>query len=190
MKTNREVQIAIIRSRRKTLALQIKEDGSVLVRAPYWMSNGEISRFVKDKKDWIRKHLDNLQNQDKQTPLQMISQEELDSLCKKAMKVIPEKAAYFAPIVGTDYGKITIRRQRTRWGSCSDKGNLSFNCLLMKVPERVLDYVVVHELCHRLEMNHSPRFWANVERVLPDYKASEKWLKENGKALIRVAHKS
>ena len=86
--------------------------------------------------------------------------------------------------VGVTYGRITIRNQRTRWGSCSAKGNLNFNCLLMKAPPEVLDYVVVHELCHRLEMNHSPRFWAQVERVLPDYKVSRKWLREHGNELM------
>ena len=89
-----------------------------------------------------------------------------------------------APLVGVSYGGITIRAQKTRWGSCSSKGNLNFNCLLLLAPAEVLDYVVVHELCHRREMNHSPKFWAEVERVLPDYDARRKWLKENGPGLI------
>lgn len=87
---------------------------------------------------------------------------------------------YFARQVGVDYGRITIRNQKTRWGSCSSKGNLNFNCLLMLAPAEILDYVVVHELCHRKEMNHSKAFWAEVEKVLPDYRESVKWLKEKG----------
>ena len=79
---------------------------------------------------------------------------------------------------------ITIRNQKTRWGSCSSKGNLNFNCLLMLTPPEVIDYVVVHELCHRKEMNHSGAFWAEVEKVLPDYKEQVKWLKENGGQII------
>ena len=98
--------------------------------------------------------------------------------------MIPERVSYFAPQVGVTYGNITIRSQRTRWGSCSSKGNLNFNCLLMLVPREVLDYVVVHELCHRKEVNHSPRFWAEVERILPDYKIRQTWLKDNGSQLI------
>ena len=83
-----------------------------------------------------------------------------------------------------DYGRITIRAQRTRWGSCSAQGNLNFNCLLMLTPDNVMEYVVVHELCHRKEMNHSARFWSEVEKILPDYRRSRQWLKDNGGGLI------
>ena len=76
------------------------------------------------------------------------------------------------------YGRITIRAQRSRWGSCSSKGNLNFNCLLMLTPSEIRDYVVVHELCHRIELNHSAYFWAEVARILPDYKECRKWLIE------------
>ena len=92
--------------------------------------------------------------------------------------------ARFAPQVGVSYGRITIRSQRTRWGSCSARGNLNFNCLLMLCPEEVRDYVVVHELCHRKQLNHSPQFWAEVAAILPDAARHRKWLKENGGALI------
>lgn len=98
--------------------------------------------------------------------------------------MLPEITAHFAPLVGVDYGRITIRAQRTRWGSCSAQGNLNFNCLLMLTPDDVIEYVVVHELCHRKEMNHSARFLAEVERVLPQYRESRRWLKEHGGGLI------
>ena len=97
-----------------------------------------------------------------------------------AKKVIPEKVAYYARLMNVTYGRISIRKQKTRWGSCSNKGNLNFNCLLMMMPPEVLDYVIVHELSHRLEMNHSKRFWAQVEKVIPDYKTQKTWLKEHG----------
>ena len=93
--------------------------------------------------------------------------------------------AYFAKQIGATYGRITIRNQKTRWGSCSSKGNLNFNCLLMLAPSEVIDYVVVHELCHRKEMNHSKAFWSEVEKVLPDYKAHVKWLKDEGGNIMR-----
>ena len=101
-----------------------------------------------------------------------------------AKQVIPEKVAYYARIMGVTYGRISIRKQKTRWGSCSREGNLNFNCLLMMTPPEVLDYVVVHELSHRLEMNHSARFWAQVEKVMPDYRVPRKWLKEHGGKLM------
>ena len=101
------------------------------------------------------------------------------------MKYIPERVAYYAPIAGVSYGRITIRNQKSRWGSCSAKGNLNFNCLLMLTPPEVIDSVVVHELCHRKEMNHSRRFYDEVLRVYPDYHIWNKWLKENGAAIMR-----
>ena len=103
---------------------------------------------------------------------------------RRALEVIPARVAYYAPLVGVDYRRITIRNQKTRWGSCSSEGNLNFNCLLMLALPQAMDYVVVHELCHRLEMNHSKRFWAHVARVCPDYRAQIKWFRENGGALM------
>ena len=105
-------------------------------------------------------------------------------LADKALEVIPTRVEYFANIMGVTYGNITIRNQKTRWGSCSSKGNLNFNCLLMLAPSEILDYVVVHELCHRKQMNHSKAFWLEVEKVLPDYKESIEWLKEEGCQLM------
>lgn len=137
-----------------------------------------------EKADWIEKHISNIREKNKekqnQSGLQKITMEEIRILADKALEVIPKRVEYFAAKMGVTYGRITIRNQKTRWGSCSAKGNLNFNCLLMKTPPEVIDYVVVHELCHRKEMNHSLRFWAEVEKVLPNYKESKGWLKENG----------
>lgn len=180
-----DIQIEIVRSRRKTMALEITPECQVTVRAPFGVPDAEIRRFVREKSGWLLEHLAVMeQKAGELRKIRRLSEEELEELADRACKVIPERVAYFAPRVGVTYGIITIRNQKTRWGSCSAKGNLNFNCLLMLAPAEVLDYVVVHELCHRKEMNHSPRFWAEVERVLPDYRKREKWLKENGKRLM------
>lgn len=168
----------LIRSDRKSIGIQITADG-VVVRAPKRLSAAEIDRFVQSKRNWIEGHLSKLP-----APHPKFTQTEIEALAQKALTVIPDRVRHFAPIVGVTYGRITIRNQRSRWGSCSGKGNLNFNCLLMLTPSHVVDYVVVHELCHRLEMNHSPKFWAQVERVLPDYQKSRDWLREHEKELI------
>lgn len=171
------------------MSLEITPKGEVLVRAPNRLPEREIQRFVTEKADWISKHLENVQkNLVEAEPQPLLTMEEVRKLADEALEVIPQRVAYFAPMVGVTVGRITIRNQKTKWGSCSSKGNLNFNCLLMLAPREVLDYVVVHELCHRLEMNHSPRFWAEVERVLPDYRASKQWLKEHGGSLMARMH--
>ena len=172
------ISYKLIRSDRRSIGIQITQEG-VVVRAPKRMSDAEIDRFVQSKRDWIETHLAKVP-----TAQPKFSGEEIHRLADEALKRIPERVRHFAPLVGVTYGGITIRNQHTRWGSCSSKGNLNFNCLLMLTPDHVIDYVVVHELCHRLEMNHSARFWAQVERVLPDYRESLQWLKEHGQELI------
>lgn len=173
----------VIRSARRTIAIQIKS-GRVIVRAPLRMSKAEIERFVASKADWINKHLE-ASKQRQSVPVQTFTTAEIQQLADAALHDIPQRVRKYAAIIGVTVGRITIRNQKTRWGSCSSKGNLNFNCLLMLCPEEIRDYVVVHELCHRKELNHSPRFWNEVARVMPDYAVSRKWLKDKGSALIR-----
>lgn len=178
------MEYRIIRSRRKSLGLEITIDG-LLVRAPMHTSNSDINEFISKHKQWIEKNLAKIEEKKKVIDaLVPLSQEEVQELADKALEVIPKRVEYYAPIVGVDYGRITIRNQRTRWGSCSQKGNLNFNCLLMLTPPEVIDSVVVHELCHRKEMNHSKRFYEHVLRVYPDYWKWDKWLKENGTIIM------
>ena len=186
------MEYELIRSKRKTMAIEIKSDGRVIVRAPMRMPKREIERFVCEKSDWIRVHRAKVlarQAQEQANPVSALTDAQLRGLKKRASVVIPERVAYFAPLVGVTYGNITIRSQKTRWGSCSAKGNLNFNCLLLLAPPEVLDYVVVHELCHRKQMNHSPRFWAEVARVMPGYKTQVRWLRENGGRLMLLIRK-
>ena len=99
---------------------------------------------------------------------------------KRAAEAIRARCSHYAPLMGVSYGTITSREQKTRWGSCSAKGNLNFNWKLVLMPPEILDYVVVHELAHRLQMNHSAAFWAEVGKILPDYRERRQWLKVNG----------
>ena len=168
----------LIRSCRRTVAIQVTKDG-VIVRAPFKMPTAAIQAFVKSKQSWIEKALAS------QCPrLPAFTQAELDEMTRQAKQDLPPRAMRYARLLGVRYGRITVRHQKTRWGSCSSKQNLNFNCLLMCAPEAVRDYVVVHELCHLLEMNHSRRFWALVEQTLPDYRQSRQWLRNQGKSLI------
>ena len=172
----------LIRSRRKTLSVEVGKRG-IIVRAPLHVSDAEIRSFVAGHENWIRKHAEEYEKkagEPEKSPADRLSPQDLRSLADQALTVIPERVAYYAPKVGVTYGRITIRNQRTRWGSCSAKGNLNFNCLLMLAPPQVLDSVIVHELCHRIEMNHSGRFYEEVLRVFPDYWKWNKWLKEHG----------
>lgn len=150
-----------------------------------------LLRKKREKEAWIHKHMELMKQKMAQydaLEVERLSNAEIQELADKAQMMIPERVEHFAKLIGVDYGRITIRNQKTRWGSCSSKGNLNFNCLLMLTPPDVLDYVVVHELCHRKEMNHSKAFWSEVEKVLPDYKELVRWLKEEGSHIAQLSH--
>ena len=176
----------LIRSDRKTMCAQIK-GGKLIIRAPLRATNEEINSFMLQNKKWIETHLAKAQKrQEAIGEIHKLTPEEIRALANRAAEVIPQRVAHYAPLIGVTYGRITIRSQRSKWGSCSSKGNLNFNCLLMLTPPDVLDSVVVHELCHRKEMNHSEKFYAEVLRVFPDYWAQDRWLKENGDILMTM----
>lgn len=165
-----------IRSRRKTIAIQIDREGQVIVRTPYGITKRQVEEFLDEKKDWI---LQTRQRVEKRKTEQIpISEEVRREGIERAKRIFPERTAYFAKRMGVDYGRITIREQKTRWGSCSSKGNLNFNWKLVLLDPELLDYVVVHELAHRREMNHSAAFWKVVEAELPDYRERRRRLKE------------
>ncbi len=176
----------IIRSKRKSYGISVAPGGKVTVRMPLRGSERFAVSMVEEKRDWIVKNYLKMQavspkpSQKEKTPYER----RLEAPYRQAAKeYIPKRVAYYAELLDVTYATISIRDQKTRWGSCSSKGNLSFSWRLILAPPKVLDYVVVHELCHRKEMNHSPRFWALVESIIPDYKIHRKWLKENGEKL-------
>ena len=177
----------LIRARRKTLSIRITQEGNLEIRAPLGMPKGEIEAFLKEKAQWIETHRAKVLAEYTQGQEAPLGEEEILTLAEQMRQRLPEKLNRHAASMGVTFGRVTIRCQQTRWGSCSSRGNLNFNCLLMLAPEEVLDYVVVHELAHRKQMNHSALFWREVERECPDYKKSLRWLKDRGGALLSRA---
>lgn len=179
-----DFECRIIRSNRKSIGLEVNSVGLV-VRAPLQATDAEINEFILKQKNWIERSLERVANaqKDKENNTQLTT-DEIRDLANKALEYIPERVKYYASKIGVSYGRITIRNQRSKWGSCSAKGNLNFNCLLMLTPPEVIDSVVVHELCHRKEMNHSEKFYSEVLRVFPEYWKWDKWLKANGTAIM------
>lgn len=174
-----QISYSLIRSKRKTIAIQIV-GGGVLVRAPLKLSERAIREFVESKHAWIEKHLAK-----QASALPAFTQEQCREIAGQAARQIPPRVELLAKRMGISYGRISLRWQKTRWGSCSSKGNLNFNRLLVLTPPQVQDYVIIHELCHRKEMNHSPAFWALVMQAMPDYPRWKHWLKTEGSQLIR-----
>lgn len=176
------LSVLLVRSSRKTLAVQIRADGTVIARAPLRMPKERILGFLSEKASWICMQQGKMQERERmrqQACIHLDAKQEKE-LRAQAKSVLAQRVGYFARQIGVTYGKITVRDQKTRWGSCSQAGNLNFNFRLILAPPEVLDYVVVHELCHRRQMNHSAQFWQEVAQVLPDYRARKAWLTENG----------
>ena len=210
----------IIRSRRRTIALIVQTDGSLLVRAPNRATRRQINAMVLQHAEWIAKKQARV-SEFAITPRQFIEGErfpflgesyslklvaaekpliELNGnfhLAKSALgqaeqifekwyrqqarSVFTERVDFYAGEFGFKYAKLKLSSARTRWGSCSAKGNINLTWRLVMAPLEIIDYVVVHELSHLREHNHSKAFWLQVEATLPDYKSRRKWLKENGR---------
>lgn len=176
-----EITYVIQKSRRRSISVSVMKDNRVLVKAPYGTTEHTVQEFLLSKKGWITKHLEKQnREEEKAESLGLLSADEIKQIKKQARRVIPQRVEYWANKIGVTYGRIAIRLQSSRWGSCSVDGNLNFNCLLVLMPPEILDSVVVHELCHRRHMNHSKEFYAEIDRVFPDYKRCNKWLKDNG----------
>lgn len=180
-----EYNVEVRRSKRKSATIKITADMQIVVFVPLYVSDNEIERLVISKSKWIDEHMLKVQSTiDERSKLEKITFEQVKEFADQAVEYIPKRVKYYAEKENFVYNKITIKNLVSRWGSCSTKGNLNFNCLLMLTPDYVIDYIVVHELCHLREMNHSEKFWAEVEKIMPDYQRAELWLKQNGGNLI------
>lgn len=183
-----ELPYEVVYSRRKTCAVSISAEGKITLRLPLRTSEAQVRHLLLDKQHWIITHYLEAVKRAKNRPVSNLTDTQRAALEKRyitaAKEYFPKRVACFAPLTGGTYTRITIRDQKTRWGSCSAKGTLSFNWRLMLAPPAVLDYVVVHELCHLTHMDHSKAFWSLVESICPDYRTHRKWLKDHGQELI------
>ena len=166
----------LIRSRRRTLALEITRDCRVLVRAPLRLSQAKIDAFVESHTVWIQAHLEQQRQRMASAPPPP-TEADITALKAKARAILPGKVAYWSEKMGIRPTGLKITAARKRYGSCSGKNSLCFSCFLMDCPEEAIDLVVVHELCHIREKNHGPRFYALLGQYLPDYKERKKLLR-------------
>lgn len=172
------LEYELVRSKRKTLALYVRRDGRLEVRAPLRTSKSYIDDFVIKKRDWIESTRSKLQARQTAKQVIRLTAKEESGYKKQAKACLQAKCAYFSQIMGLRPSEVKINGAKTRWGSCNRKGGINFTYRLLFVPEELVDYVVVHELAHLKEMNHSDRFWSVVEWTMPDYKTRRRLLRE------------
>ena len=165
----------VIRSDRRTVALEVTREGRVLVRAPRRMTQKDIDSFVGKHQDWLNTHLAKQKTWQAAHPEP--TKQEQQAMLEQAKAILPERVDHYAKIMGLQPSGITITGARTRFGSCSPKNRLCFSWRLMAYPEEAIDYVVVHELAHIVHRNHGPEFHALVERILPDHRKRRDLLK-------------
>ena len=172
------VEYTLIRSSRRTLGLEITADLRIVVRAPRRCSQRQITDFVARHEDWIRDHLAIQQRRAVAAAARAVTPEQEAELRLQAKEYIPQRVAYYAPLVGVTPTGIKITSAQKRFGSCSGKNRLCFSWRLMQYPPAAIDYVVVHELCHIHHHNHSAAFWTAVAAVMPDYKQRQALLRD------------
>lgn len=185
------MEATVRRTKRSSISIRVNGDSSVYVKAPKQFSNQTIISVVKENRGWIEEHInkmDRLRQSGRLDNYIVLDNARVKQLKKEAKAYIPKRVRHFAKILGVTYGNITIREQKSRWGSCSSNGNLSFNCLIMLMSPKTIDYVIVHELCHRKQMNHSKAFWREVENIIPNYKTYINKIKKTGARIIKPSY--
>ncbi|MFH1683961.1 MAG: YgjP-like metallopeptidase domain-containing protein [Candidatus Margulisiibacteriota bacterium] len=171
----------LIRSKRRSLALIVTDEAKLVIRAPHRLSEEQILNFVGQKRKWIERKIAEISNRPRP---RLLSEDEKDSYRRLACRIIPERVKYYSELTGLQPGLVKISNARKRWGSCGSKGTINISWRLMLMPAEVIDYVVVHELVHLVERNHSRRFWRRVAEIIPDYKLHRRWLRRHGSLVV------
>lgn len=158
-----------ISKRARNIRLAVYVDGRVVLTVPKRASMRDAEKFFASRRSWVAEKLEGFK---KRAPKMRIGISKKDYVAQKhvALKLAKERVEHFNKVYKFDYGIIRVRDQKSRWGSCSRKGNLTFNYRIVLLPEHLADYIIVHELCHLKEFNHSARFWTLVALEAPDYK--------------------
>lgn len=169
------MNVEIIRSKRKTVAIQVTDNMQVVVRVPQKYPDGRIRELIADNSEWIEKSLIRIQTKKENYPDP--TPEEAEALRLKAENIIPDRVNYFSKITGLSPNGIKITDAKTRFGSCSGKNSLCFSLRLMQYSEQYIDYVVLHEIAHIKYHNHGKEFYEFIKKIMPDYKEREKILK-------------
>lgn len=165
-----------VESRGKTLSMHIDESMQVVVRAPRWVPKSEVDRFVKTHENWIEKAVARQRRRNEQEAL--LTPERIAELRAQASAYLPQRTAYFAKLMGVCPKSVKITSAKKRFGSCSGQNGICYSWRLMLYPKEAVDYVVVHELAHIRQKNHSSAFYREIEKILPDYKERAKLLKD------------
>jgi predicted metal-dependent hydrolase len=163
--------------RARHLRMTIETDGSLIVTIPNRLHEPFVGSFLRQKSSWILKHIHKMKKTEGKTVIKY-SRHDYERYKYTVYKLVKERLEFFNAFYKFEYRRISIRNQSSLWGSCTREGNLQFNYKLMYMPKRTIDYIVVHELCHLKEHNHSDRFWALVSKMIPDYKAIRKSLRQ------------
>lgn len=162
--------------RSRSIRIFVRHDGTVHVTAPRRVSQRAIDAFVQRKNDWI------VSVQTKFSAMPRLaaglgSREEYQEKRDEALSLVAERVAYFNVFYGFQVGRLSVRNQRTRWGSCNRSGDLCFNYRIVFLPRELQDYLIVHELCHIGQFNHSPKFWELVAKTVPGYTVARRTLR-------------
>ncbi len=175
-----DIKYKVFYTKRKSIAIIIKNNGEVNVRAPKYgfFDSSKIDEFVNNKKDWIVENVKKMKANLKEKKPQL-SKEEEKIKKEQAKIIISNRIKFFSTKYGFKYSKIRLSSAKTRWGSCSGEGAISINWNLIFAPLDIMDYVIIHELCHTIHHNHSDKFWNEVKKYIPNYKEKRAWLKNN-----------